>query len=154
MTDQVFANGPLNRLSSGYLPKQAATNPTQRDTQVAINMSTPQLACRVDEIAVGQMKAVALGEEKILIYHLADGFFATQANCTHVFAPLGRGKIVDGCKVQCPFHRARFDIRTGAVVDWANFPPGVQLLNIVRGAKALKIYPVSVANGEVRVTLP
>jgi 3-phenylpropionate/trans-cinnamate dioxygenase ferredoxin subunit len=50
-------------------------------------------------------------------------------------------------------HRARFDIRTGEVIDWANFPPGVQLLNVVRGEKALKTYPVSVKSGKVRIKL-
>jgi nitrite reductase/ring-hydroxylating ferredoxin subunit len=23
------------------------------------------------------------------------------------------GKLVDGCRIQCPIHRARFDVRTG-----------------------------------------
>ncbi len=109
--------------------------------------------CQEDELAVGKMKAVKVEGEKILLYRLEDGFFATQANCTHAFAPLSRGKIVDGCKVQCPFHRARFDIRTGEVIDWANFPPGIQLLNVVRGEKALKTYPVSVKSGKVRIKL-
>jgi len=72
---------------------------------------------------------------KIVVYNLADGFFATQASCTHVFAPLAKGKICEGRMVQCPFHRARFDIRTGEVIDWANFPPGIQVLNVVRGEK-------------------
>ena len=64
-----------------------------------------------------------------------------------------KGKLLDGCKVQCPFHRARFDIRTGEVIDWANFPPGIQVLNIVRGEQALKTYKVSVRDGEVRVSV-
>jgi 3-phenylpropionate/trans-cinnamate dioxygenase ferredoxin subunit len=109
------------------------------------------VVCRTDEIRKGQMKAFTVGGEKIVVYHLQDGFYATQASCTHVFAPLARGKIVDGCRVQCPFHRARFDIRTGEVIDWANFPPGVQVFNIVRSEKALKTYKVSVRDGEVRV---
>jgi 3-phenylpropionate/trans-cinnamate dioxygenase ferredoxin component len=88
-----------------------------------------------------------------VLYHLEDGFFATQASCTHVFAPLAKGRIVDGCQVRCPFHRARFDIRTGRVVEWANFPPGVQLLNVLRSEKALKTYKVSVIKGDVRVTV-
>ncbi len=116
-------------------------------------MPTTHTICREDELAVGKMKAFNVGGQDLLLFHLADGFYATQTNCTHVFAPLARGKIVDGCKVQCPFHRARFDIRTGEVVDWANFPPGIQLLNIVRGEKALKTYPVKVVKGEVRVRL-
>ena len=109
--------------------------------------------CKTDDLPLGKMKAFSVGDEKIVLYHLKDGFFATQANCTHVFAPLAKGKIVDDCKVQCPFHRARFDIKTGEVIDWANFPPGIQLLNVVRGEKALKTYPVTIKSGEVRVKL-
>jgi len=110
--------------------------------------------CRTDELSKGRMKAFTVAGEKLVVYHLDDGFHATQASCTHMFAPLAKGKILEGCKVQCPFHHARFDIRTGEVIDWANFPPGIQLLNVVRGEKALKTYKVSVKNGEVQVSLP
>jgi 3-phenylpropionate/trans-cinnamate dioxygenase ferredoxin subunit len=109
--------------------------------------------CRVEDVRKGEMKAFTVAGTKIVLYHLKDGFYATQAQCTHVFGPLARGTILDGCRVQCPFHHARFDIRTGEVIDWANFPPGIQLLNIVRGEKALKTYKVSVRDGEVRVTV-
>ena len=114
---------------------------------------TLHTVCRTSDVKRGQMKAFQVGDEKIILYNLADGFFATQAHCSHVFAPLARGKIIEGRMVQCPFHRARFDIRTGEVVEWANFPPGIQLLNVVRGEKALKTYKVSVKDGEVRVHL-
>lgn len=114
---------------------------------------TLHTVCRTSDVKRGQMKAFQVGDEKIVVYNLADGFFATQAHCSHVFAPLARGKIIEGRMVQCPFHRARFDIRTGEVVEWANFPPGIQLLNVVRGEKSLKTYKVSVKDGEVRVHL-
>ena len=109
--------------------------------------------CREDELPVGKMKVFTVEGKKILLYRLEDGFYATQTSCTHTFGPLSRGKIVDGCKIQCPLHRARFDIRTGEVIDWANFPPGIQLLNVVRSEKALKTYPVSVKSGAVRIKL-
>lgn len=111
------------------------------------------VVCNEEDLPVGGMKAVRIDGTSVLVYRLDDGFYATQSSCTHMFAPLSRGKIVDGCKVQCPLHRARFDIRTGEVVDWANFPPGVQLLNAVRGEKALRTYPVTVVKGEVRIKL-
>ena len=111
------------------------------------------VVCKEDDLPVGGMKVVRIDGKGVLVYRLDDGFYATQSSCTHMFAPLSRGKIVDGCKVQCPLHRARFDIRSGEVVDWANFPPGVQLLNAVRGEKALKTYPVTVVKGEVRIKL-
>jgi nitrite reductase/ring-hydroxylating ferredoxin subunit len=110
--------------------------------------------CRVDELQIGHMQSFTVSGQKIVLYHLSDGFFATQASCTHVFAPLGRGKIIDDCKVQCPFHRARFDIRTGEVVDWANFPPGIQILNAVRREKALRKFEVRLKDGEVQVNIP
>ena len=110
--------------------------------------------CRADDLKKGAMKTFTVAGENVLVYHLPSGFFATQSKCSHTFAPLARGKIIDDCKVQCPLHRARFDIRTGEVVEWANFPPGIQLLNAVRGEKALRTYKVSVKDGNVRVNLP
>ena len=107
--------------------------------------------CGEADVAVGAMKSVNAGGQKVLVAHLEDGFHAVQGSCTHVFAPLARGKLVEGCQVQCPFHRARFDLRSGEVVRWANFPPGVQLLNVVRGEKALKTYAVRVAAGQIEV---
>jgi nitrite reductase/ring-hydroxylating ferredoxin subunit len=110
--------------------------------------------CRSSELGIGEMKTLTVGSQKIVVYHLTDGFFATQPSCTHLFAPLARGKIIADCKVQCPFHHARFDIRTGKVIDWANFPPGIQLLNAVRGEKALRTFEVSVKGGDVQVNIP
>jgi nitrite reductase/ring-hydroxylating ferredoxin subunit len=110
--------------------------------------------CRMDALGIGQMKVFTVGDQKLLLYRLTDGFFATQANCTHLFAPLARGKIIADCKVQCPFHHARFDIRTGKVVDWANFPPGIQLLNAVRREKALRTFEVSVKGDDIQINVP
>jgi 3-phenylpropionate/trans-cinnamate dioxygenase ferredoxin subunit len=109
--------------------------------------------CRADEIVVGAKQAVTVDGTRLLVFRLTDGYYATQASCTHLFAPLARGKVLDDCRIQCPFHRARFDIRTGAVVDWANFPPGVQLLNVIRGKQALQTYRTRVTNGSVQVDL-
>ena len=108
--------------------------------------------CGADDLAVGSMRAFRAGSVRVAVYHLADGWYATQAQCTHTFAPLARGKIVDGCQVQCPLHRARFDIATGKVVEWANFPPGIQLLDAVRGEKPLRTFAVRIKDGQVMVT--
>jgi len=103
------------------------------------------------KLSVGNMQRFDVGGEAILLYRLADGFFATAAKCTHLFMPLEKGKIVDGCRIQCKFHRAEFDIKTGKVCDWASFPPGIQALNFIRGEMDLKTYPVKVENEKVFV---
>ena len=107
--------------------------------------------CNEDEIPVGEKKPYTVGEEEVLVYHLEEGFFATQSKCTHLFWPLKNGKMKNQCELECQFHRARFDVRTGEVIEWANFPIGVQLLNLVRKEKALKTFPVTLQEGKVFV---
>lgn len=109
--------------------------------------------CKEGEIPVGSSKPMKVEGENILLFHLEDGYYATQSNCTHLFMPLKKGKIQEGCRIQCPFHRAEFDIKSGEVVKWANFPPGIQLVNTIRKEKALKTYNVEIKNGEVMVDL-
>jgi nitrite reductase/ring-hydroxylating ferredoxin subunit len=42
--------------------------------------------------------------------------FAVSNVCRHQFAKLGQGQVRDGC-LECPWHRARYDVRTGAMVS-------------------------------------
>ncbi len=114
---------------------------------------TKHAVAKSTDIPVGKSLPVTVGDKNILVFHLSDGFYATQSNCTHLFMPLKKGKILDDCKIQCPIHHARFDIRTGEVSDWASFPPGIQLLNIVRKEKGLQTYPVTEEDGQLFVTI-
>lgn len=42
--------------------------------------------------------------------------FAVSNVCRHQFAKLGQGRVDgDGC-LECPWHRARYDVRTGSMV--------------------------------------
>ena len=109
--------------------------------------------CQTGDIPAGSQAAFTVAGEEVLVFHTPEGFYATQPRCTHLFASLKKGKMVDACTVRCPLHHACFDVRTGAVVKWANFPPGVQLLNVVRGEKALKTWPVTVEGGQVFVEI-
>lgn len=110
-----------------------------------------QFACQESELESGKQFACKLGDENVLIFKLEDGYYATQSSCTHLFMSLKKGKVIDNCKIQCPVHRAEFDIKSGEVIKWANFPPGIQLLNSVRKEKALKTYPVTVEEGKIYV---
>ena len=96
---------------------------------------------------------VVVEGRSICLYRAAGAVYATDDVCSHGHANLSDGYL-EGYEIECPFHQGRFDIRTGAVLDWANFPPGIQLLNVVRGEKALQTYKVSVKSGQVRVSVP
>lgn len=109
-----------------------------------------QHVCQVNDIPVGSNAQFNVNGEEVLVFHTEEGFFATQPRCTHLFASLKKGKM-DGCTVRCPLHHACFDVRTGEVVKWANFPPGVQLLNVIRSEKALRTWPVALEGERVMV---
>ena len=114
---------------------------------------TLETVARVDEIPVGSRKLVKVGSSKILLFHLETGFYATQAYCTHLLAPLKGGKLPDDHILQCPFHSAQFDITTGEVVRWANFPPGIEALNLLRSEKCLTTYPVVVDGDAIQIDM-
>src|SRR5215468_8426354 len=56
----------------------------------------------------------ALGES-VLVARRGDDLFAIGATCTHYGGPLAKGLMVD-CTVHCPWHHARFDLRTGEAI--------------------------------------
>ncbi len=109
-----------------------------------------QKVCSADALEVGTMTKVNIDGTNVLLYRREDGYYATQRRCSHMRLPLDKGKIEDDV-VQCPFHRARFNIKTGEVQSWASFPPGIQICNILLGEKALKTFPVKVEKGEVYI---
>jgi 3-phenylpropionate/trans-cinnamate dioxygenase ferredoxin component len=51
----------------------------------------------------------------IAVFHTDDGkVFAIDDTCTHQDASLAYGRL-EGCKIECPLHASRFDLRTGEV---------------------------------------
>ncbi|RLA47403.1 MAG: non-heme iron oxygenase ferredoxin subunit [Gammaproteobacteria bacterium] len=115
---------------------------------------TSHHAGSADELAIGERKLLNLDGTKVLLFHLDSGFHAVQASCPHLMLPLKNGKLMDGGKtLQCPIHRAQFDIATGGVNKWANFPPGIQMLNVIRKEKCLQTYTVTVADNELNIEI-
>ena len=62
----------------------------------------------------GMLLGHAFGEA-ILVARQGPQLFAIGATCTHYGGPLAKGLMVD-CTVRCPWHHARFDLRTGEAI--------------------------------------
>jgi cytochrome b6-f complex iron-sulfur subunit len=65
-----------------------------------------------EEIAVGTL--VVLPQQKVYVMHVADGFFAMSATCTHLGCLTQYEK--ENNRIFCPCHGSRFDT-TGRVTD-------------------------------------
>jgi len=96
------------------------------------------VAGAVDEIEVDGAIVIPV-KPPVAVFRLEDGFFATDDTCTHALSSLAEGYIEDGT-VECEFHFAKFDIRTGKALT----PPAVT---------PLVSYPVAVLDGIIYVDL-
>jgi 3-phenylpropionate/trans-cinnamate dioxygenase ferredoxin component len=68
-----------------------------------------------NEIAPGHSRLVNVRGKEIALFNIEGNIFALENACTHEEGPLAEGDI-EGHEVTCPWHGARFDIRTGEVL--------------------------------------
>ena len=71
--------------------------------------------CEIDNVPDGGMLLGHAFGEPILVARQGPQLFAIGATCTHYGGPLAEGLMVD-CTVRCPWHHARFDLRTGEAI--------------------------------------
>jgi nitrite reductase/ring-hydroxylating ferredoxin subunit len=67
------------------------------------------------EVPPGTGRQVQVSGRALAIYNVDGTMYAVDGTCTHRGGPLGESKLV-GTVVTCPWHGARFDVTTGAVV--------------------------------------
>lgn len=91
------------------------------------------------DIPEGSTARVEVDGTIICLVRLEEQYYAFQEFCTHRYGPLSEG-CFSGCEVECPWHRSRFDVRTGKVVKG---PAKVDL----------KTWPTEVRDGKVCVNL-
>ena len=114
--------------------------PTPQRTIVA---STKESADRfvavadADALADGETLRVEVDGTVMTIARVNGEYFAVQEFCTHRFGPLSEGRLID-CEVECPWHRSRFDLRSGKVTQ------GPAKLD-------LKTFDVAVREGQILV---
>jgi len=94
----------------------------------------------LEDIPVGGMLAAEAGGQKLLLTREGDAVFALGGTCPHAGGPLAEG-VRDGDQVICPWHKASFCLRTGALRD----PPALD---------ALPRFAARVAAGRVLIALP
>jgi nitrite reductase/ring-hydroxylating ferredoxin subunit/uncharacterized membrane protein len=99
----------------------------------------PVVVAKSDELEPDQMKLLHVDGRRIVLARTANGYVAFDDRCTHKGGSLAGGVMIGGV-VQCPWHGSQFDCRSGAVKAGP-------------AKKEVDTYKVSVANGEVRLSL-
>ncbi len=84
-------------------------------------------AAAVSEVPPGKAKLVEAEGMQVALFNVGGSFYAIDNTCTHAGGPLAEGTLV-GEQVECPWHGAHFDVKTGKVLsapaegDAASYP--------------------------------
>tara|TARA_B100000586_G_scaffold197622_1_gene146106 strand:+ start:243 stop:575 length:333 start_codon:yes stop_codon:yes gene_type:complete len=73
-------------------------------------------AIDADEVEEEDVMPTTVEGLEIAVYRIDGDFFATSDVCTHGYASLSEGIVVDDV-IECPLHQGRFCIRTGKALS-------------------------------------
>jgi 3-phenylpropionate/trans-cinnamate dioxygenase ferredoxin subunit len=93
-----------------------------------------------DDLPSGKRIFLEIDEQPIVIFNIAENYFAIADVCSHDDGPVGEGRL-EGFEIICPRHGARFDVRSGEVLS---LPAVVDI----------PAYPVRIQNGQIEIGLP
>ena len=95
---------------------------------------------QVSELKTGEMMAVTIGDDQVLLTNIVGNFHAIDDVCSHAYACLSDGDI-DGEEVECPLHGGSFNAMTGAPM---NLP----------AEEALRVFQIKIEGDDIFVAPP
>lgn len=101
-----------------------------------------QDALSAGDVGPGEMYAVEIGAESVLIANIGGDFVAVRNRCGASPLPLQFGKL-NGAELTCSWHGCRYDLRSGHRLDLAD----------PMAEERLMVLPVAVQDGVVRVAV-
>lgn len=93
-----------------------------------------------NDLAENTMKRARAGEVPVLLARKNGEIFAIAHTCSHLGGPLSEGDLYDDCSVRCPWHRSRFSLEDGSVLEGPATEPQPK-------------FDVRVQNGQIEVRL-
>jgi 3-phenylpropionate/trans-cinnamate dioxygenase ferredoxin subunit len=72
--------------------------------------------CPLSEVPSGSKKHLKINDTWVLVCNVKGELYAVSGICSHQDKPLFSGR-VRNCKITCPVHGARFDLKTGEALD-------------------------------------
>ena len=118
--------------------QQSGASPLLQISGAKLHAPVHRAACAVADVPPGTLKAVDVDGDAILIANVAGDFHALADHCGDGPLPLRFSTLADA-ELRCSWHGCRYDVRTGARVDGHG--------------ESLRVYPVRIEHGEVRVVV-
>jgi nitrite reductase/ring-hydroxylating ferredoxin subunit len=134
----------------GLLPPVRHDHPTPAEGRRLIRIDDLDLR-RVTEVQTAAHGVLAVGLKP-------DGTaFAVSNLCRHQGAKLGRGRVTDGGCLQCPWHRAEFDVddgrmRSGPKGRIFGFAPYSLAIKAFGNVARLRRFDVAIRDGSIWLT--
>ena len=94
----------------------------------------------VDELPNGERLFLEIDDISIVVFNIADEFYAIKDQCSHEDLEIGDGDLVK-YDLACEHHGAHFDVRTGRVLT-------------LPAVNDIPAYPVRVREGMIELGLP
>ena len=91
-------------------------------------------------------------EHGALAVGISDGEpFAVSNRCRHLFASLGNGRVAEDGTLECPLHRARYDVHSGLMTRGPQgaFKPLAGAVRSTTGRLPLATYPVELRDDAI-----
>jgi 3-phenylpropionate/trans-cinnamate dioxygenase ferredoxin component len=92
---------------------------------------------QAESLGPGKVRTVFTGRKQLAVCNVGDSYHCIDDVCTHDGASFETAEL-DGNEIECPRHGARFDVTTGRATCLPAIVP-------------VKVYPVTVENGEIRI---
>jgi 3-phenylpropionate/trans-cinnamate dioxygenase ferredoxin component len=99
-----------------------------------------EAVARVEEVPEGGLLGVTRADgERICLARRAGDVYAIRDECTHQAFPLSAGSLVagGGCRIECIWHGAQFDLMSGGVLKGPAEEPLIRYAVKVEGGKVL-----------------
>jgi 3-phenylpropionate/trans-cinnamate dioxygenase ferredoxin subunit len=98
--------------------------------------------CAVDELKPGEARRFDVAGARLALVRIDDEFHVVDDRCSHEDYSLAEGQVwEDECEIECPRHGSTFNLLTGAPCSLPATQP-------------VRVYEVTVADGDVSVVLP
>ena len=104
-------------------------------------MGQPTKVAELSALPPGKSACVLFEGQKVALFNVGGSVHAIADTCSHRGGPLSEGQLEEGARVICPWHGARFDLKSGAALGPPAYP-------------GVKHYRVTVKGNEILLAAP